>query len=1066
MICPTCSQINLQNAKFCFQCGKPLPILTSATTATKPAHPQTQKIEPRRWTTMRLMGLVIGLILGAVSNSTIGAMTGAAIGFFAAVFLESQISAGHKELEERIAKQEGLTEALFRRLNILEGNLPNQAPVTAPDVVESSMTPVVLTTTMPAGVHPVEEAIHGSWHNISEQAASTEQMFAPVHLAESVSEKTLGIVDVPPPHKREAPPWQRIEQMFIENWTGILGAVVVVAGMTFLGIYTALQLAPFYRFLMTIAVAGALVGASEFLRRRESWQALAQWVRSAGAAIFLFACAASGGLPGLGLQWIEAPTPALALLLLGLAVNLYLAWTAVTQRFASLHIILGLLPLTIVPQSAMTLGIASAVALFGVMLSFRARWDQHLLSVIVAYLLHHVAWYLRMEEVLRSQGLRLVGVLCAIAVFLTAALVHYRKDYASQKLEPWPLLVHISNWALLALALLVYPSEAAMRGLALALAGMSAYLLARRARPLGIRWLYLSDTLIGQILFVAAIVSLYPFIANIQIVLLVLLLETLLFLRLVVTEDEEFLGRIGWYAVILAGLIFAIGGIHALDAEVAVRNQTALIMLLGAAAATVAYLYLTRKYMPRLLVVVGYGVEPAAQAQAVGVMGWLVGMVVIVGLLNLIDGAWMEITALLAAGGLLLVSRAMSPPGLMTGTGGVVVAAHLMSWRTLLLHMPWEAASLAQHVGPLIMLATLTTWIADSGVLRQVAIYLLGLNAALAAYLFFDPVSPLIPGVAWLLLSLLALELANRLERPSAIPTLMVGYLYLAAFIGAYALVIIQTQTYLGPVPARLLIELFGLSVILYWWFLHPRQALEDHPAWLRVHPFFLELGLIALAATNIVEVPDQWRPLTWSLLPLTLLAQPIIRHFDKRLQMYSLIFYWVSVADVAIIMSAFESPSPHWYDRPDVMSAIAIALQILYIIMSHKRLALAGLRYPDGLAVLGTLGQRITARRNLWVYYPFFAGVALFLFWRFDRSVLTLLWAAEAFAVFVLSAVLRENQFRHAALAGLGACLFRLVLIDMAEANLGMRGLVFMGVGLLMLGMNAIYNRYRARFQ
>jgi uncharacterized membrane protein len=65
-----------------------------------------------------------------------------------------------------------------------------------------------------------------------------------------------------------------------------------------------------------------------------------------------------------------------------------------------------------------------------------------------------------------------------------------------------------------------------------------------------------------------------------------------------------------------------------------------------------------------------------------------------------------------------------------------------------------------------------------------------------------------------------------------------------------------------------------------------------------------------------------------------------------------------------------------------------------------------------------------------------------------------------------VLSAWLRENQFRYVALAGLAACLARLVLIDMAEANLALRGVVFIGVGSLMLGMNAIYNRYRARFE
>jgi len=870
-----------------------------------------------------------------------------------------------------------------------------------------------------------------------------------------VAEEPTPLPALPSPLKEH---WRHIEHMFIENWTGILGTVVIVAGVAFIGIYTALRLAPVYRFMMTVGFAGALIGVSIYLRRHEPWRALAQWVRSTGAAVFLFACAASGGLPGLGLQWIDSPTPALALLVLGMAVNLHLAWTGGAQMFASLHVILSLLPLAIVSQSAMSLGIASVVALFGVVLSFRARWDQHLLIVIGAYLLYHVSWYLRLGEALHTPWLQSVGAFGAIAVFATAALVHYRKDYASQKAEPWPLLVHVSNWALLALALLVYLTESATRGLALALAGVIAYLLARRARPLGVRWLYLCDTLIGEALVVAALVSLYPLIANLQLALLAIFLETVLFLRLVINEGEVFVGKVGWYTANSAGLLFAICGVYSLGAEVGLRNQNALLLLVGAGAATAFHLYLARKYGEKLRAIVGYGLKQEA-------MGWLVGIIVIVGLLNLMEGTWMETAALLAAGGLLFVSRSMSPPGLLTGTGVAVIAAHVMSWWMLLLHMPWEAAPLAQHIGPLIALAALTIWIAGSGVLRQVAIYLFGLDAALAVYLFFNPVSPLIPGVAWLLLSLLALELANRLERPSATSVLLLGYAHLVAFVGAYALVIIQTPAYLGLVRARLLIELFGLGVILYWWLYHPRQALGEHPAWLRAHPFFLEFGLLAITVTNIVEVPAQWRPIVWSLLGLALLAELLVRR-DERFRVYSLMFYWVSVADVAVIMSTFESPSPRWYDRPGIMSLIAIALQIIYIVMSHTRLALAEIRVPDGLGVLGTLGKLITARRNLWVYYPFFAGVALFLFWRFDRSVLTLLWAAEAFAVFILSAVLRENQFRHIALAGLGVCLVRLLFIDMAEANLGLRGLVFICVGLLMLGMNAIYNRYRARFQ
>jgi hypothetical protein len=954
-----------------------------------------------------------------------------------------------KEVSERLREAAKRIDRLERQIEI--GGQADVAVMAEPVVV----VPLAPSEAIPPFGRPA----------VSEPVAPDVSAPIPEFPSESASRRTRAVAEEPPPPRVPAPPspleegWRRFEQMFIENWTGIAGTVVVVAGVTFIGIYTALRLAPVYRFLMIVGAAAALGGVSMFLCRREAWQALAEWVRSAAAAIFLFACAASGGLPGLGLQWIEAATPALALLLLGLAVNLYLAWTAAAQTFASLHVILSVLPLVIVPQSAVSLGIASVVALFAVVLSFRARWDQHLLIVIGTYFLYHVSWYLRLGDELDATWLRSFGALSAIAVFVTAALVHYRKDYASQKLELWPLLVHISNWVLLALALLVYPNASSTRGLALALAGVIAYLLARRARPLGVRWLYLCDTLIGQALVVAALVSLYPLIANIQLTLLAIFLETVLFLRLVIDEGEDSLARVGWFSANSAGVLFAVGGVYVLGAEADLRNQNAVILLVGAAAATVIHLYLARKHGERLHALEGDSFPQAA-------MGWLVGAIVIVALLNLMENAWMETAALLAAGGLLFVSRAMLPPGLLAGTGAAVIAAHVMSWWMLLLRMPWEAAPLAQHIGPLTTLGALTIWLVGAGVLRQVAIYLLGFDAALAVYLFFNPVSPLIPGVAWLLLSLLALELANRLERPSAISALLLGYAYLAAFVGAYALVIIQTPAYLGLIRARMLIELFGLGVILYWWFYHPRQTLGEHPAWLRTHPFFLELGLIALAVTNIVEVPAQWRPLLWALLALALLRPSVVRRIDERLQMYSVIFYWVSVADVAVIMSVFESPSPRWYDRPDIMSLIAIALQIGYVVVSHTRLALADVRFPQGLGALGNLGKLITARRNLWVYYPFFAGVALFLFWRFDRSVLTLLWAAEAFAVFVLSAVLRENQFRHVALAGLGVCLVRLLLIDLAEANLGLRGLVFVGVGLLMLGMNAIYNRYRAQFQ
>jgi hypothetical protein len=294
---------------------------------------------------------------------------------------------------------------------------------------------------------------------------------------------------------------------------------------------------------------------------------------------------------------------------------------------------------------------------------------------------------------------------------------------------------------------------------------------------------------------------------------------------------------------------------------------------------------------------------------------------------------------------------------------------------------------------------------------------------------------------------------------------LQLGYGYLAAFAVAYAIVIVQAPAYVGGVSARLLIELFAIAVFGYWWWFRPREALAAGRAWQRVHPLFVELMLAGVAVTVVVELAAQWWAVAWAAIALALLSTPAERLLDARARVYALLFYWVSVVDMAVVMSTLEVPSPRWFDQPEFTSLVAIVLQVAWVAWAHRRLQLEFLQVPAPLGALVRLAAMVARRRNLYLYYPLFAGIALFLYWRFDRSLLTLLWAAESFVVFVLSAWLRENQFRYLALAGLAACLVRLVFIDLAEANLALRGVVFIGVGSLMLGMNAIYNRYRARF-
>ena len=66
---------------------------------------------------------------------------------------------------------------------------------------------------------------------------------------------------------------------------------------------------------------------------------------------------------------------------------------------------------------------------------------------------------------------------------------------------------------------------------------------------------------------------------------------------------------------------------------------------------------------------------------------------------------------------------------------------------------------------------------------------------------------------------------------------------------------------------------------------------------------------------------------------------------------------------------------------------------------------------------------------------------------------------------IFVLSLVLRANQFRYVALIGLGICVVRLLFFDMSQSSILTKALVFVGVGIIMVGINALYSKYKDRF-
>ncbi len=75
------------------------------------------------------------------------------------------------------------------------------------------------------------------------RAASTRPPALPPPLPHDRLDTTA--VD-PAAASQSVPMWQRLEQTFVDNWTGILGSAVMVAGVGFIGVYGALKVSPGY----------------------------------------------------------------------------------------------------------------------------------------------------------------------------------------------------------------------------------------------------------------------------------------------------------------------------------------------------------------------------------------------------------------------------------------------------------------------------------------------------------------------------------------------------------------------------------------------------------------------------------------------------------------------------------------------------------------------------------------------------------------------------------------------------------------------------------------------------
>ena len=210
------------------------------------------------------------------------------------------------------------------------------------------------------------------------------------------------------------------------------------------------------------------------------------------------------------------------------------------------------------------------------------------------------------------------------------------------------------------------------------------------------------------------------------------------------------------------------------------------------------------------------------------------------------------------------------------------------------------------------------------------------------------------------------------------------------------------------------------------------------------------------------LEVSRQYLTVVWAVFAVLLVGVSLsIPLMYNRLYLYSLFLLWNSCVYLATVTSSVHFPSEvqFWF-----IGCSAICIQLFYLLWVMYKNSLKNITLPLALTFFESLVQALGKKKNSWIFYPFFIAVAMFLYWKFGKSVLTLSWMIEVFIVFILGILLQEDRFRTLSLGVLLVCAVRLVFYDLVQTETLTRGIVFLSFGGILLLMHAIHKYFKRK--
>ena len=832
--------------------------------------------------------------------------------------------------------------------------------------------------------------------------------------------------------------WQQIEKQLLRNWTGLLGVLAMVAGISFVTISSLLIMEPLQRFLALEAICLAMVAPSFTIRGNHRLHPLVIWLRSGAGGLQLFAAAASSSWPALGLAWNQSTSVGLVLVVTAVGFNLLLAKITTSPWLAASHVVIAMVPSLVAAPSNSTLLLLAVISALG-MATRAGQFGPTRFVIGLSFV--GMGWWLNLNP-----DVSLLGMVAFVIASLELAILHFCPSPNLQSSPIWRTRCIGLHWTGMALLVGISPLPLLWPGSGLLTASIGALALTQickkrqQQQPLRLNWcaaVVLATLGLGQ--------ALAPLNSTLLMLSLMSVVSTAFVWDACRRQEQPLIQLSGAGMLLLTSCLLVV---LLDDYAEATKADLPLIVLLGLGQQAVIHQGYRLK-MPRWLGRAG---------------GWLACSLAVIAIALLLPdeaGPWAATSVLLI--GLQLSGRTRAMPSLRV----INVCFSVISWCAIALQLEFTTASTIDLVllcGPLFAInaglvifgrrldSSLAGTRSIGLVLGSISLVLTGLTVKEA---WAWPMSGL-ASLWWLLLALgligLACTLAKRALRGEARVLICLSGTALVSF----CLSRLASQPFNDARVVAVDSAFVALLVLIRA--AGHRIAINDDRLWKSFVSCSGDLAVLAIVVMGATRFTHIATMVVLSVLALVAWRGPERPYWPRRVGQGVLLFL-VALGALTLIPS----------ETPTAMGLIWSGVPVLSAVCFNKAPRLQQTNTdPESeptpwafqwINQLETLARRYPQRV---IAAPLSIALALMFVQMPTGSYwLTFIWSLEALFLYSLSLIFDDKPMRRGALVMLGLCLVRLVGWDMQRADMALRGIVFTGVGIVMITMNVMSTRF-----